>query len=237
MKVEEEERKALAKSTTAVSTAEAAKSAEKATAETNAKDNAKRQQVYISSGVDAADSLSNLSRVIDLLDNVDTGGIDQAIIKGKQLFGVESADEGELSARLGKSVLAQLKPIFGSAFTAQEGQRLEGIEARLGANAKTNRRLIKDAYKVAERSARRGLAAAKKSGDEFAIQEIQSALDALKEASKKVDAKNYGGNDKNQNPASKTLPMTNSQGWGLMTDANGNQAYVSPDGNSFEEVK
>jgi hypothetical protein len=32
-------------------------------------------------------------------------------------------------------------------------------------------------------------------------------------------------------------PRTNSKGWTLHTDAKGNQAYVSPDGKSFEEVK
>ena len=30
---------------------------------------------------------------------------------------------------------------------------------------------------------------------------------------------------------------TNSKGWKMMTDKNGNKAYVSPDGKSFEEVK
>jgi hypothetical protein len=32
-------------------------------------------------------------------------------------------------------------------------------------------------------------------------------------------------------------PLTNSKGWALHTDAKGNQAYVSPDGKSFEEAK
>ena len=34
-----------------------------------------------------------------------------------------------------------------------------------------------------------------------------------------------------------TKPLTNSKGWALHTDANGNQAYVSPDGKSYEEAK
>jgi hypothetical protein len=37
--------------------------------------------------------------------------------------------------------------------------------------------------------------------------------------------------------ASKNLPMKNSKNWTLHQDANGNQAYVSPDGKSVEEVK
>lgn len=32
-------------------------------------------------------------------------------------------------------------------------------------------------------------------------------------------------------------PMANNKGWALHTDKNGNQAYVSPDGKSYEEVK
>jgi hypothetical protein len=34
-----------------------------------------------------------------------------------------------------------------------------------------------------------------------------------------------------------TPPMTNAQGWTLHRDAKGNQAYVSPDGKQFQEVK
>ena len=34
-----------------------------------------------------------------------------------------------------------------------------------------------------------------------------------------------------------TKPLTNKQGWTLHTDAKGNQAYVSPDGTQFEEMK
>lgn len=34
-----------------------------------------------------------------------------------------------------------------------------------------------------------------------------------------------------------STPQTNSRGWRLMIDANGNQAYVSPDGKQFEEVR
>jgi hypothetical protein len=34
-----------------------------------------------------------------------------------------------------------------------------------------------------------------------------------------------------------TKPLTNTKGWTLHTDAQGNQAYVSPDGKQFEEAK
>lgn len=37
--------------------------------------------------------------------------------------------------------------------------------------------------------------------------------------------------------AAKSIPKTNAKGWKLHTDKNGKQAYVSPDGKQYEEVK
>ncbi|MEY2887576.1 MAG: hypothetical protein RI913_995, partial [Pseudomonadota bacterium] len=34
-----------------------------------------------------------------------------------------------------------------------------------------------------------------------------------------------------------STPQRNSRGWALSVDAQGNRAYVSPDGTQFEEVK
>lgn len=44
---------------------------------------------------------------------------------------------------------------------------------------------------------------------------------------------------KNDNNANRTseIPQINDKGWVLMTDANGNRAYVSQDGTQFEEIK
>lgn len=136
-----------------------------------------RQQGFINAGVDAADSTANIRRGLELLDTVETGGINAASLKIKQAFGVEGADEGELSANLGISVLAQLKPIFGAAFTAQEGERLEKISAGFGRNAKTNKRLLKQALRIAERSADRAIRASEAAGDGFTANEIRKALE------------------------------------------------------------
>lgn len=140
------------------------------------KGNTKRLQAFADNGVEAADSVANLKRSIALLDDVETGGFQGLQIRAKQLFGIEGADEGELSANLGKAVLAQLKPIFGAAFTAAEGERLERIEARLGANTETNKRLLGEALRVAERAAKRGIASAEKLGDDFTANEIRESL-------------------------------------------------------------
>ena len=148
----------------------------------------KRKQGFIDAGVDAADSVGNIRRSLELLDTVKTGGISAASLRAKQLFGVEGADEGELSANLGRSVLAQLKPIFGAAFTAAEGERLERIEAGFGRSAATNRRLLESALKTAERAAKRGMAAAKEQGDDFTAQEIERLLETTEAAREAVQA-------------------------------------------------
>ena len=136
-----------------------------------------RQQQFIDSGVSAADSTANIRRSIALLDEVKTGGYAAVAAKAKSLFGVESANEGELAANLGQAVLAQLKPLFGAAFTAAEGERLESISARFGSNTETNKRLLGQILKISERSARRAIKAAEKAGDDFTAQEIKDSLD------------------------------------------------------------
>ena len=141
-----------------------------------AKSNAKRKQGFIDAGVEAADSVANIKRSIELLETVKTGGFDRAAFRARQIFGIEGADEGELSANLGRSVLAQLKPIFGAAFTAAEGERLERIEAGFGRSPETNKRLLNSALRIAERASRRGLAAAEDQGDAFTANEIKEAL-------------------------------------------------------------
>jgi len=147
-----------------------------AEARETAKFTVKRKQGFIDAGVDAADSTANIRRSIKLLDSVETGGIDNVLLQAKQLFGIEGADEAELSANLGKSILAQLKPIFGAAFTAAEGERLERIEARFGKSPAANKRLLKQVLKIAERAARRGLAAAEDQDDQFTAEEIRKSL-------------------------------------------------------------
>ena len=52
-----------------------------------------------------------------------------------------------------------------------------------------------------------------------------------------LDAVDPGRADPARGVRQGALPATNSRGWRLMTDANGNRAYVSPDGKQFEEVK
>ena len=135
----------------------------------------KRKQGFVDTGVEAADSLANIKRSMDLLDEVETGGIDAALLRGKQVFGIESANEAELSAGLGKAILSQLRPIFGAAFTEAEGARLERIEAGFGKSTAGNKRLLEQLLKIVDRSVKRGLAAAEDLGDEFTADQIREA--------------------------------------------------------------
>jgi hypothetical protein len=116
-----------------------------------------RNQDTIDVGFDAAMALPTLKRAISLLDEVQTGGFAGAAIKARQFFGVETADEGELASLLGKGVLSQLRGTFGAAFTEKEGSRLMAIEARMGANPETNRRLLQNAITIMERAIDRGI--------------------------------------------------------------------------------
>lgn len=152
-----------------------------------------RRQGYIDSGVASADNLLTVNRSIELLDGVATGGIDNAIIRAKQTFGIESGDEAELSYELGKSVLKQLKPTFGAAFTVNEMLELKRMEAGLGKSVAGNRRILANLAKVIERSASRGARAALSLNDTFAADEINMALSSGKAKStsaKSTSAKN-----------------------------------------------
>ncbi len=141
-----------------------------------AKANVARKQGFINSGVEAADGVASIKKSLVLLRDIKTGGFDNFKLRASQFFGVEGADAAELSANLGKNVLGQLKNIFGSAFTEKEGARLERIEAGFGKSTAGNIRLLENALKIADRSARRGIAAAEDQGADFTAGEIRDAL-------------------------------------------------------------
>lgn len=135
-----------------------------------------RSQDLINRGVAAAESTATIRRAIDLLDAVETGGFDAVALRAKQFFGVEGADEGELSNSLGKSVLSQLRETFGAAFTQEEGARLERIEASFGKSPETNKRLLRQALRLAERTATRALGAARERDDLATVEDIEDLL-------------------------------------------------------------
>lgn len=136
-----------------------------------------RAQDIITGGLAAADSTAVLRRSLELLDRVETGGINRVSLAAKKLFGVEGGDEGELSANLGKAVLSQLRATFGAAFTAKEGDSLKEIEAGFGSSVATNKRLLNNALTIAENSAQKAIRRAELRGDYETADEIEAALD------------------------------------------------------------
>lgn len=146
-----------------------------------AEKSALRGQGAIDTAFETGQGIPVLNRALDLLGSVKTGGFEQAKLRAAQTFGIEGADEGELSNLLGKAVLSQLRQTFGAAFTASEGEGLARIEAGFGKNPESNRRLLENALATTKRSVRRGIRAAKRAGQEDEAADLQALLDATLE--------------------------------------------------------
>ena len=130
----------------------------------------------INRGIAAAESTSTVRRALTLLDQVETGGWESISLTARQRLGLADADESELSASLGKSVLSQLRETFGSAFTENEGLRLERIEANIGNSTAGNKRLLKQALRIAERTAKRARKKALDRGQDDVVADIDELL-------------------------------------------------------------
>ena len=200
---------------------------EVAGAQARAKGGEERVQDAIGKGLVAADGTASLRRGIQLLEGIQTGGIDRVALGAKQFFGIESGDEGELVNLLGKAVLSQLRETFGAAFTAQEGQSLKSMEANIGKSPEANKRLLKNALKIAERAANRGIDRAVQAKDFKAAAEIQESLDFILEDLPTAPAQ--------QDATAAPQAPAQRQGGQVMVDADGNRAMVFPDG-TFEEL-
>jgi len=135
-----------------------------------------RASALITRGIAAAESTATVRRALDLLDRVKTGGIAAISLAVRQRLGIEGADEGELSNSLGKAVLSQLRETFGSAFTESEGERLIRLEAAIGKSPESNRRILGQALRIAERTANRAIKAAEKRGNQAEAADIRDLL-------------------------------------------------------------
>lgn len=144
---------------------------------TAATEEEKRASTLIEQGTLAAESTAGLRRGIDLLKRIETGGIDAVRIRAKQAFGIETADEAELTNELATAVLSQLRETFGAQFTEREGERLERIEAGLGKSTAGNIRLLNQALGIAERKAQRAIKAARRRDQTDVVDDIQGLLD------------------------------------------------------------
>jgi glycerol-3-phosphate cytidylyltransferase-like family protein len=130
----------------------------------------------INRGYSAAETLPTLNRGIELLESVKTGPFENVVRRAKGLFGVEGGDEGELSYNLSMSVLQQLRPIFGAAFTAREGESLMKISQGFGKSPEVNKRLLKQIKNLATNAAKRAILRANRRGDTDTAEEIRSLM-------------------------------------------------------------
>lgn len=158
-----------------------------------------RATTVIDEGMSASESIPTLKRSLELLETVKSSGWRAAIQPAKDFFGVTGADEGELISNLGTSVLQQLRPMLGAAFTEREGARLERIMAGFGKNPEVNKRLLNQILKTVERKARMAIKRAEDIGDTETADDIREAigfsLSPEKQPEKKQDLKSMSTDD------------------------------------------
>ena len=132
---------------------------------------------FADTGLTAAQAHTTTKRSLDLLGEIKTGGWEGVQLRAEQLFGIQSGNEAELTTGMLRVVLAQLKPVFGAAFTKAEGDSLKAIEANIGKSTEGNIQLLEQLLKIQNRAARRGISAANEINDKFTANEIQAELD------------------------------------------------------------
>lgn len=149
-----------------------------ATATETAKGNVARGQEVIDSGRSAAQSIPQIKASLVLLDRIATGGVAGLGLRIRRALGGENADEGELAYNLRKQVLQQLKPTFGAAFTAREGDLLREIEASESRSTEANVRLLSNLLEALQLDAEIGRSRALGMEDTPTVREIDSYLNA-----------------------------------------------------------
>tara|TARA_R110002126_G_scaffold224751_2_gene369646 strand:- start:1770 stop:2978 length:1209 start_codon:yes stop_codon:yes gene_type:complete len=135
-----------------------------------------REKADIQMGLDAAQVVPIFRRAEQLLDRVETGNIESMKLAAKKFFNIEGGDAVELQNNLGQQILKQLKPIFGSQFTAREGDWLKEMEASFGRNTIVNRRLVRQGLDLASERAKIGINAADSSNDLRTVDTINGWL-------------------------------------------------------------
>jgi len=136
----------------------------------------KRQQERIDVALRSSQQIPVINRAIEILEDIETGGVEGVKLRARQFFGVESADEGELSNQLGKAVLAQLRATFGAQFTEGEGDRLISIEPGIGKSNAANLRIFRNLLKKLETDITVGKRNAERLDDDTAILDIDDFL-------------------------------------------------------------
>jgi hypothetical protein len=144
---EQREREAETKVDTAGKSASAAKVAD-------------RDQAWIDRGVEAYDGMTDINRMIELNDVIQSGGYSKAATKVADALGYTPANEGEFRTLQRTMVLAQLKKAFTGAISDAEREFLESAMADLGQGKEVNKRTLSRLKSINERDIRRAKLAA-----------------------------------------------------------------------------
>jgi hypothetical protein len=136
----------------------------------------KRIQLAIDDGIDAAQRIPKLREARNILETVGTGSMNAVALAFKQRLGIASADESQLIYELAKNVLSQLKPTFGAAFTAREGDLLRRIEANTNNSTEGNMRLLDELLEALELDVNRARLEARENRDTRSLNAIDGYL-------------------------------------------------------------
>jgi len=154
---------------------------------------AERSQDAIQAGLDAAQRIPKLKEAMAILDTVPTGGMDALVLAFRQRLGITSADESKLIYELSKNVLSQLRPTFGAAFTAREGDLLQRIEANTSMSTEGNRALLQELIDALQLDVDRGRLEAKEIRDTTSLLAIDGYLEQQFNLGDDVSVENADG--------------------------------------------
>ena len=180
-----------------------------------------RQNKDVENGMEVAAGLPIIRRALQLMETMETGGLASIGLKARQFFGVEGADEGELSANLGVAVLSKLRSTFGAAFTQEEGNRLIDLSASFTRSPEANKALLKQGLLIIEGAIRRGTEAAKELGDQYSINQFQRYNDG-----------DYDLTDERLQSVFNPQPVNPTQ----PDNDNGNMDYWNPETKGFQKT-
>lgn len=138
----------------------------------------------IETGLSAVSSMPDINRGLELLREIETGGMTAKAKAVTDFFGTTSGDVGELNNILARNVLAGL-----SAFTGaiSEGERefIERMDTSLSQGTGFNIAQLNTLRNIYQREIKNGLSAAEIAGDEFAIGIFNDSM--------KADATGFAG--------------------------------------------
>jgi len=141
--------------------------------------NVNRSQEIITNSLDSAKTVPNIKASLVLLNGViETGGFSGISLRLKNSLGIGSGDEAELAYNLRKSVLEQLRPTFGAAFTEREGALLREIEASETKSTEGNIRLLEKLLAAVELDVEMGRARAMDQQDTSTVRDLDTFMNA-----------------------------------------------------------